>query len=290
MKQYLDLLADIMQNGVQKGDRTGTGTLSVFGRQLRFDLAKGFPLVTTKKVNFKAIVAENLWFLSGSTNLYGLHRRGVHIWDSWADEHGNIGPMYGKQLRDWATWTEVTDCESDQNWWENSIDQVSETICGLKSNPNSRRHVMTTWNVADLPNESLSPQENVKNGKMALAPCHGLVTQFYVADGKLSCSTYQRSADVFIGLPYNIAGYALLTHLFALTCGYEVGELIYTIGDAHLYKNHLEQVELQLTRTPYALPQLRVKRKLDSIFDYKVDDFKLEGYYHYPAIKAEVSV
>jgi thymidylate synthase len=291
MKQYLDLLADIMQNGVQKGDRTGTGTLSVFGRQMRFDLAEGFPLVTTKKVNFKAIVAENLWFLSGHTNVgFVLWENGVHIWDKWATKNGSIGPMYGKQLRDWATYAEIADYESGNIWAECSIDQVSETVDRLKSNPDSRRHVMTTWNPADLPDESLSPQENVKNGKMALAPCHGLVIQFDVSDGRLSCSTYQRSADAFLGLPFNIAGYALLTHLFAEQCGYEVGELIYSIGSGHLYLNHLEQAELQLTRTPYPLPQLRIKRKLDSIFDYKVEDFELEGYQYHPAIKAPVSV
>ena len=290
MKQYLDLLADVMQNGVPKGDRTGTGTLSVFGRQMRFDLEEGFPLVTTKKVNFKAIVAETCWFLSGSSNLYGLHKHGVHIWDSWSNAHGNIGPMYGKQLRDWSIWEEENDPNIGQDWYCTSIDQVSDTIHSLKTNPNSRRHVMSTWNVADLPDERLSPQENVNMGKMALAPCHGLVIQFYVANGKLSCSMYQRSADFMLGVPYNIAGYALLTHMFAEQCGYEVGDLVYTTGDTHLYLSHLSQAELQLTRTPYPLPQLRIKRKPRSIFDYKVEDFELEGYQCHPAIKAPVSV
>lgn len=290
MKQYLDLLADIRQNGVQKGDRTGTGTLSVFGRQMRFDLAEGFPIVTTKKMFWRGAVVELIWILQGATNTKFLEDNGVFFWKEWQTESGEIGPMYGKQLRRWDTWTENTDSESSREWDYTRIDQISELIDGLKNNPNSRRHVITTWNPADLPLEHMSPQVNVAIGRMALAPCHGVVTQFDVTNGKLSCSTYQRSADIFLGAPVNIASYALLTHMFAEQCGYEVGELIYTIGSAHLYLNHLEQAELQLSRTPYPLPQLRIKRKPDSIFDYKVEDFELEGYQCHPAIKAPVSV
>lgn len=290
MKQYLELLSDVMQNGVQKGDRTGTGTLSVFGQQLRFDLAEGFPLVTTKKMFWRGAVVELIWILQGTTNTKFLEDNGVFFWKEWQTEPGEIGPMYGKQLRRWDTWTENTDSESSREWDRWGVDQISELVDGLKNNPNSRRHVVTTWNPADLPLEHMSPQVNVAIGRMALAPCHGVVTQFDVTNGKLSCSTYQRSADAFLGLPVNIASYALLTHMLATVCGYKVGELIYTTGDTHLYLNHLEQAELQLTRTPYPLPQLRIKRKLDSIFDYKVEDFELEGYQHHPAIKAQVSV
>lgn len=290
MYEYQDLLSGILEIGNQKGDRTGTGTTSIFGHQMRFNLAEGFPLVTTREINFKAVVAEIRWFLQGETNVNFLHEDGVHIWDAWADSKGNLGPMYGKQLRDWPTWTEVTDSESDNQWYTGSEDQVVNVLESLTKNPNSRRHVMTTWNPAVLPDESRSPQENVADGKMALAPCHGLVIQFYVANGKLSCSMYQRSADVFIGLPYNIAGYAFLTHLFALQCEYEVGELIITTGDTHIYNNHRDQVELQLSREPRPLPQLRIKRKLNSMLDYELADFELVGYDPYPAIKAPVAV
>lgn len=290
MKQYLDLLRDILYNGADKGDRTGTGTRSVFGRQLRFDLSEGFPLVTTKKMFWKGVVVECLWFLHGDTNTKFLEDNGVTFWREWQTEQGEIGPMYGKQLRKWSQWVENTDsgCVHLWDYWE--IDQILELVLGLKGDPNSRRHVVTTWNPADLPIEGLKPQTNVKAGRMALAPCHGVVTQFYVANGKLSCSTYQRSADTLLGFPVNIASYALLTHMLAQQCGYEIGELIYTTGDTHLYHNHGDQARLQLSREPYPLPKLVIKRKPESIFDYQIEDFELVGYQHHPAIKAPVAV
>lgn len=278
MKQYLDLLHDILYNGVDKGDRTGTGTRSVFGRQLRFDLSEGFPLVTTRKINFKTVVAENLFFLSGSTNVRWLHEHGVHIWDSWSDSRGELGPMYGYQF---------TCYPGADGYYTNQIEDVIES---LKKKPDSRRHIITSWNPTFLPFEDWPYSENVKAGKMALAPCHGLVIQFYVANGKLSCSMYQRSADFWIGTPHNIAGYAFLTHLFAQQCGYEVGDLIYTTGDTHLYHNHGDQARLQLSREPYPLPRLFIRRVPESIFDYKIDDFELLNYKHHPAIKAPVAV
>jgi len=264
MKPYLDLIQDILDNGNQKGDRTGTGTLSVFGRQLHFDLSKGFPLLTTKKLHIRSIIYELLWFLNGDTNLKYLTDNNVNIWNYWANEQGELGPIYGHQWRSWPT--------QDGN----SIDQISEVIAQIKENPNSRRLIVSAWNVADV-------------DKMALPPCH-LLFQFYVADGKLSCQLYQRSADTFIGLPFNIASYALLTHLVAQQCDLEVGEFVWTGGDVHLYLNHLEQARLQLAREPYPLPKLKIKRKADSIFNYQFEDFEILDYQAHPHIKAAVAV
>ncbi|HZG59270.1 MAG TPA: thymidylate synthase [Anoxybacillus sp.] len=264
MKQYLDLLNDILENGVKKDDRTGTGTLSVFGRQLRFDLQKGFPLLTTKKLHIRSIIHELLWFLSGDTNIKYLQENGVTIWDEWADENGDLGPVYGAQWRSWKGADGQT------------IDQISEVIEQIKTNPNSRRLLVSAWNVAEI-------------DKMKLPPCH-YAFQFYVADGKLSCMWQQRSVDTFLGLPFNIASYALLTHMIAQQCDLEVGELIFTGGDVHLYLNHIEQAKLQLTREPRPLPKLVIKRKPDSIFDYKFEDFEIVDYHPHPHIKAPVAV
>jgi thymidylate synthase len=264
MKQYLDLLTDILENGVKKDDRTGTGTVSVFGRQLRFDLQKGFPLLTTKKLHIRSIIHELLWFLSGDTNIKYLQENGVTIWDEWADENGDLGPVYGAQWRSWKGADGQT------------IDQISEVINQIKTNPNSRRLLVSAWNVGEI-------------GKMKLPPCH-YAFQFYVADGKLSCMWQQRSVDTFLGLPFNIASYALLTHMIAQQCDLEVGELIFTGGDVHLYLNHIEQAKLQLTREPRPLPKLVIKRKPESIFDYKFEDFEIVDYNPHPHIKAPVSV
>jgi thymidylate synthase len=277
MRQYLDLLQHILDNGVQKGDRTGTGTLSVFGHQMRFDLQQGFPLVTTKKLHIRSIVHELLWFLSGDTNIRYLKENGVRIWDEWATEDGELGPLYGKQ---WVAW------QSPNGEVINQIAQVVET---LKTNPNSRRMIVTAWNPADLPDESISPQANAEQGKMALATCHAFF-QFYVANNRLSCQLYQRSADTFLGVPFNIASYALLTHMIAQQTGYDVGEFIWTGGDVHLYNNTIEQAKIQLQREPLPLPGLVIKRKPDSIFDYQFDDFEIVNYEAHPHIKAEVSV
>lgn len=277
MKQYLDLLQHIMDHGVQKGDRTGTGTLSVFGYQMRFDLQKGFPLVTTKKLHIRSIVHELLWFLTGDTNIQYLKDNQVRIWDEWATESGDLGPLYGKQ---WVAW---------QSPNGEVINQIAQVIDTLKNNPNSRRMIVTAWNPADLPDESVSPQQNVENGKMALATCHAFF-QFYVANNRLSCQLYQRSADTFLGVPFNIASYALLVHMIAQQTGYEVGEFVWTGGDVHLYNNTLEQAKLQLTRDPLPLPSLVIKRKPDSIFDYKFEDFEIVNYQSHPHIKAQVSV
>ena len=277
MKQYLDLLQHIMDKGVQKGDRTGTGTKSVFGYQMRFDLQEGFPMVTTKKLHLKSIIYELLWFLRGETNIRYLKEHGVSIWDEWATEEGELGPIYGKQ---WVAW------ETPKGEQINQIQQIIDT---LKQNPNSRRMLVSAWNPADLPDESISPQENVKQGRMALATCHAFF-QFYVAEGKLSCQLYQRSADTFLGVPFNIASYALLVHMIAQQTGLEVGEFIWTGGDVHLYNNTLEQAKLQVSREPYPLPKLKIKRKPESIFDYQYEDFEIEGYQSHPHIKAEVSV
>lgn len=277
MKQYLDLLQHIIDNGVQKGDRTGTGTLSVFGYQMRFNLQQGFPLVTTKKLHIRSIVHELLWFLSGDTNIKYLKDNGVRIWDEWATESGELGPLYGKQ---WVAW------QSPNGEVINQIEQVVQT---LKTNPNSRRMIVSAWNPADLPDESISPQANVENGKMALATCHAFF-QFYVANGRLSCQLYQRSADTFLGVPFNIASYALLVHMIAQQTDLEVGEFVWTGGDVHLYNNTLEQAKLQLTRQPLPLPGLVIKRKPASIFDYQFDDFEIVNYESHPHIKAEVSV
>lgn len=277
MKQYLDLLQQILLEGNSKGDRTGSGTLSIFGAQLRIPLAAGFPLITTKKVHFKSIVHELLWFLQGDTNINYLRNHNVSIWDEWADEQGNLGPVYGKQWRSWPT-------PDGQN-----IDQIAQIVQQIKQTPNSRRLIVSAWNVADLPDETLGPIDNVKNGKMALAPCHTLF-QFYVAEGKLSCQLYQRSCDTFLGLPFNIASYALLTHMLAQQCQLKVGDLIWTGGDVHLYLNHLQQAKLQLRRQPYALPMLTIKRCPDTIFDYCYEDFELQDYQAHAHIKAPISV
>ncbi len=277
MKQYLDLLSHILENGTDKGDRTGTGTRSVFGYQMRFDLQQGFPLVTTKKLHLRSIIHELLWILSGDTNIQYLKDNKVRIWDEWATEEGELGPLYGKQ---WTAW------EAPNG---DTINQISEVIDTLKNNPNSRRMIVSAWNPADLPDESKSPQENVQQGRMALATCHAFF-QFYVANGKLSCQLYQRSADTFLGVPFNIASYALLVHMIAQQTDLEVGEFIWTGGDVHLYNNTLEQAKLQLTREPYPLPKLVIKRKPESIFDYQFDDFDIEGYQSHPHIKAQVSV
>lgn len=264
MKAYLDLLQDILDNGVQRGDRTGTGTLSVFGRQMRFDLNEGFPVTTTKKLHLRSIIHELLWFLQGDTNIKYLKDNKVRIWDEWADDNGDLGPVYGKQWRSWAAPNGET------------IDQISEVIHSIKNNPNSRRHVVTAWNPADLPD-------------MALSPCHCLF-QFYVADGKLSCQLYQRSADTFLGVPFNIASYALLTMMIAQVCDLGLGEFVHTFGDAHLYLNHLEQAKLQLSREPRELPTMWINPNVKSIFDFKYEDFKLENYHPHPTIKAPISV
>ena len=280
MQQYLELMQDIIENGTDKGDRTGTGTRSVFGRQLRFDLQKGFPLLTTKKLHLKSIIYELLWFLDGNTDNNWLKERGVSIWDGWALEDGDLGPIYGKQWRSWA-------CPDGR-----TIDQISELVEQIKRNPNSRRLIVSGWNPADLPDETISPQDNVRNNKAALPPCHTLF-QFYVADGKLSCQLYQRSADYFLGVPFNIASYSLLTHMLAQQCDLEVGDFVHTFGDVHLYRDHLDDpaiVQEQLSRTPRALPKLQIKRKPESIFDYDFDDFEIVDYDPYPGIRAAVSI
>ncbi|MND11984.1 Thymidylate synthase [compost metagenome] len=277
MKEYLSFLQDILKNGTQKGDRTGTGVISVFGRQLRFDLSEGIPLVTTKKIHLRSVIHELLWFLSGDTNIRYLQENGVSIWDEWADEHGNLGPVYGGQWRNWKG--------SDGK----VHDQISNVMHSLRHNPNSRRHIFTGWNVADLPDESISPQENVAIGKMALPPCH-MTYQFYIANGKLSCKLDQRSADGFLGVPFNIVSACFLTHMMAQQLGLGVGELIMSFGDAHIYSNHLEQVATQLAREPRALPTLHIKRKPESLFDYKFEDFEVIGYDPHPAIKAPIAI
>lgn len=277
MQPYLALLNKILQDGHHKGDRTGSGTLSIFGHQLRFSLADGFPLVTTKRVHLKSIIHELLWFLKGDTHLGYLHQHKVSIWDEWADEQLELGPVYGRQWRSWPT------PEGRQ------VDQLQQLMQQLRDNPNSRRLLVSAWNVADLPDERLSPQANVAQGKMALAPCHVLF-QFYVADGKLSCQLYQRSCDTFLGLPFNIASYALLTQMIAQQLDLALGEFIWTGGDVHLYLNHLEQATLQLTREPYPAPRLVIKRKPESLFAYDYDDFEILNYQAHEAIKAPISV
>jgi thymidylate synthase len=277
MKQYLDLMSHVYNNGVNKGDRTGTGTRSVFGYQMRFNLADGFPLVSTKKLHLKSIIHELLWFLKGETNIAYLKEHGVKIWDAWATESGDLGPVYGKQWRSWPAPNGA------------AIDQISEVIAQIKNKPNSRRLIVSAWNVADLPDETISPQANVEQGRMALAACHTFF-QFYVADGKLSCQLYQRSADIFLGVPFNIASYALLTMMIAQVCELELGDFIHTFGDAHLYANHLEQTELQLSREPRPLPTMKLNPAVRSIFDFTFDDFELTGYDPHPHIKAAVAV
>ncbi|MDH5473700.1 MAG: thymidylate synthase [Gammaproteobacteria bacterium] len=277
MKQYLDLMRHVKENGCQKGDRTGTGTKSVFGYQMRFDLSEGFPLVTTKKCHLKSIIHELLWFLKGETNTKYLTDNGVSIWNEWATNEGALGPVYGYQWRNWPAPN------------GHHIDQISEVIQLLKEKPNSRRIIVSAWNVADLPDESISPQENVKQGRMALAPCHAFF-QFYVAEGKLSCQLYQRSADIFLGVPFNIASYALLTMMVAQVTGLKPGDFVHTLGDAHLYNNHLEQAALQLSRQPYSLPKMKINPEIKSIFDFKYEDFELIDYEHHPHIKAPISI
>jgi thymidylate synthase len=264
MQQYLDLLQHILDKGVKKADRTGTGTISCFGYQMRFDLQEGFPLVTTKKLHLKSIIHELLWFLKGETNIEYLKQNGVSIWNEWADENGELGPVYGKQWRSWEGANGET------------VDQVSQVIKQIKTNPDSRRLIVSAWNVAELP-------------KMALMPCHAFF-QFYVAEGKLSCQLYQRSADVFLGVPFNIASYALLTMMVAQVCDLEPGEFIHTFGDVHIYSNHMEQVQLQLTRKPFPLPTMKLNPEVKNIFDFKFEDFTLENYQFHPPIKAPVAV
>ena len=264
MRQYHDLMKEVLAKGVKKSDRTGTGTISVFGHQMRFNLADGFPMVTTKKLHLKSIIYELLWFLKGSTDNNWLKERGVSIWNEWAAPDGDLGPIYGYQWRSWPA-------PNGQH-----IDQISEVVEQIKNNPDSRRIIVSAWNVADIP-------------RMALAPCHAFF-QFYVADGKLSCQLYQRSADIFLGVPFNIASYALLTHMMAQQCNLEVGDFIWTGGDCHLYSNHLEQVNLQLSRDFFPLPKLNILRKPASIFDYEFEDFEIVGYESHPHIKAPVAI
>jgi len=264
MKQYLDLMRHVRDHGVRKDDRTGTGTLSVFGYQMRFDLGSGFPAVTTKSLHFKSIVVELLWFLMGDSNVRYLQEHGVSIWDEWADENGELGPVYGYQWRSWPT--------PDGG----HVDQISRVIERIQSDPDSRRHIVSAWNVADVE-------------RMALPPCHAFF-QFYVANGRLSCQLYQRSADVFLGVPFNIASYALLTMMVAQVAGLKLGDFVHTFGDAHLYLNHMEQVEIQMERTPYPLPEMRINPDVDSIFDFQYDDFELVNYQHHPRIAAPIAV
>ena len=279
MHQYLNLLRDVIANGTDKGDRTGVGTRSVFGRQVRFDLAAGFPLVTTKRVHVKSVIHELLWFLSGSTDNAWLRARGVTIWDEWATEAGDLGPIYGRQWRSWA-------CPNGR-----VIDQLAELVEAIRTRPDSRRLVVSAWNPADLPEEGVSPQDNVRAGRMALAPCHCLF-QFYVADGRLSCQLYQRSADLFLGVPFNIASYALLTHLIAEQCDLAVGDFVHSFGDLHLYRNHLTEdiVQSQLARAPRPVPRLTILRRPASLFAYAFDDFRIDGYDPHPAIRAPIAV
>ncbi len=279
MKAYLDLMQDVVDKGFDKGDRTGVGTRSVFGRQIRFNLQEGFPLVTTKKVHLRSIIYELLWFLRGSTDNTWLQERKVSIWNEWALENGDLGPIYGKQWRSWQ-------CPNGK-----VVDQISEVIEQIRTKPNSRRLIVSAWNPAELPDESIGPQDNVREGRMALAPCHCLF-QFYVADGRLSCQLYQRSADLFLGVPFNIASYALLTHMIAQQCDLEVGEFVHTFGDCHLYQNHLTDdiVFEQLKREPRGLPTLVIKRKPASIFEYELEDFEFEGYDPHPGIKAPIAI
>jgi thymidylate synthase len=264
MKQYLELMRHVKAHGVRKDDRTGTGTLSVFGYQMRFNLSEGFPAITTKKLHFRSIIGELLWFLKGDTNIYNLHENGVKIWDEWADENGNLGPIYGYQWRSWPT--------ADGG----HVDQITQVLDQIKSNPSSRRLMVSAWNVGEIE-------------KMALPPCHTMF-QFYVADDRLSCQLYQRSADIFLGVPFNIASYSLLTLMVAQIVGLKPGDFVHTLGDAHLYRNHLEQAQLQLTREPRPLPQMQINAGVASLFDFKYEDFELVGYNPYPGIRAPVAV
>ncbi len=274
MKQYLDLLQHILDHGAEKLDRTGTGTISVFGYQMRFDLASSFPIVTTKKIHLKSVIHELLWFLNGETNIDYLKTNGVRIWDAWADEKGDLGPIYGYQWR---------------NWNGDGIDQIKEILKLLKENPDSRRMLVTAWNPNVLPDTSKSFSENVANDKAALPPCHAFF-QFYVVNGKLSCQLYQRSADVFLGVPFNISSYALLTLMMAQVSGFQPGEFVHTFGDVHIYNNHLEQINLQLSRKPRKLPQMKINPDVKDLFEFQFEDFELIGYDPYSAIKAKVAV
>ncbi|GAA5525188.1 thymidylate synthase [Microbulbifer aestuariivivens] len=277
MKQYLDLMRHVRDHGTRKSDRTGTGTVSVFGYQMRFDLGEGFPLVTTKKLHLRSIIHELLWFLQGDTNIGYLQEHGVRIWDGWATDSGDLGPVYGHQWRSWPT------ADGRQ------IDQIADLVEQLKTRPDSRRLIVSAWNPADLPDEGVSPSDNAAAGRMALAPCHALF-QFYVADGKLSCQLYQRSADIFLGVPFNIASYSLLTLMLAQVCGLKPGDFIHTFGDAHLYLNHLQQVEEQLSREPLPLPQMHLNPDVDDLFAFRFEDFELRGYEAHPHIPAPVAI
>ena len=274
MKQYQDLLQHIKENGVEKKDRTGTGTISVFGYQMKFDLKNGFPLVTSKKLHLRSIIYELIWFINGGTNINYLNENDVSIWDEWADKNGELGPIYGAQWR---------------NWNNDGIDQLNDVIYSLKENPSSRRMIVTAWNPNIIPNIKKTFSENVKEGKAALPPCHAFF-QFYVADNKLSCQMYQRSADVFLGVPFNIASYSLLTFMIAQVCELEVGEFIHTLGDAHIYLNHIEQVDLQLTREPLELPKLELNPKIKNIEDFKYEDIEIVDYKFHPPIKGKISI
>lgn len=274
MKQYHDLLQHILDHGTDKGDRTGTGTRSVFGYQMRFDLQKGFPMVTTKKLHLKSIIHELLWFLTGDTNVKYLQDNGVRIWNEWANDNGDLGPVYGHQWR---------------NWNSEDIDQIKNIIQTLKNNPNSRRMMVSAWNPSVMPDTSVSFSENVANGKAALPPCHAFF-QFYVSDNKLSCQLYQRSADVFLGVPFNISSYALFTMMMAQVCGFEYGDFIHTFGDVHIYSNHMDQVHLQLSREPRTLPTMKMNPDIKDIFSFQFEDFMLENYNPHPAIKGAVAI
>lgn len=277
MRVYLDLLQTILDHGTKRDDRTGTGTLSIFGHQMRFDLSEGLPLVTTKKLHLRSIIHELLWFIQGDTNVRSLNDVGVSIWDEWAAEDGSLGPLYGAQWRSWPT---ADGCV---------IDQLTEVVEQLKQKPDSRRHVVSAWNPADLPDESISPQANVAAGRMALAPCHCLF-QFYVADGRLSCQLYQRSADSFLGVPFNIASYAMLTYMVAQVVGLKPGDYVHTFGDVHIYLNHLDQVKEQLSRDPRPLPKLQLNPERQRLEDFEFEDFELVGYDPHPAIKAPIAI
>jgi thymidylate synthase len=277
MQTYLDLLQHILDHGCRKSDRTGTGTISLFGYQMRFDLAQGFPAVTTKKLHFKSIIHELLWFLSGDTNIRYLKEHGVRIWDEWATEEGELGPVYGAQWRDWIA--------PDGR----HIDQIAQLLDDIRQRPDSRRHIVSAWNPALLPDESLSPRENAALGRQALPPCHTMF-QFNVAEGRLSCQLYQRSADVFLGVPFNIASYSLLTMMVAQVVGLEPGDFVHTFGDVHIYMNHLEQVETQLSRTPYPLPRMWINPEVKDLFAFRYEDFELLDYRCHPAIRAPIAV
>jgi len=277
MRQYIDLLRHVREQGAPKGDRTGTGTYSVFGYQMRFDLQQGFPLVTTKKIHLKSVIHELLWFIKGDTNTAYLRENGVKIWDEWATEGGDLGPVYGYQWRSWP------DHQGGR------IDQLSRLIQQIKQTPTSRRLIVSAWNPADLPDESISPQDNVRQGRMALAPCHAFF-QFYVRDGRLSCQLYQRSADIFLGVPFNIASYALLTMMVAQACSLEPGDFIHTLGDAHLYSNHLAQADEQINRSPFTLPTMQLNPEIKNLFQFKYEDFEVLDYQHHAHIKAPIAV